>query len=109
MKDMESFGCGFSFMDSPGEEYYENVQQRLGEPCPLTEEQLALAKYFHVLIDKDDQGILLQIFTKPIGDRPTSFIEIIERIGCMDDDTKVQKPGCGGFGKVSLHLDCLCS
>eukprot|EP00605_Chrysophyceae_sp_TOSAG23-4_P002592 GSChrysophyteH1.ASY1.ANO1.2862.1 assembled CDS len=39
--------------------------------------------------DRDDQGILLQVFTKPLGDRPTVFCEIIQRIGS----------GCGGFGK----------
>ncbi|KAK6287027.1 hypothetical protein POUND7_013206 [Theobroma cacao] len=55
-----------------------------------------------VLVDRDDQGTLLQIFTKPFGDRPTTFIEIIQRIGCMlkDDKGKMyQKGGCGGFGK----------
>lgn len=110
MHEMEAFGCGFSFMESPGEDYYINVKKRLGDPCPLSEEQLALAKQYNVLIDKDDQGILLQIFTKPIGDRPTSFIEIIQRIGCMDEQTAIQKPGCGGFGKVSLVFsfnDCI--
>ncbi|KAK6259411.1 hypothetical protein SCA6_013885 [Theobroma cacao] len=55
-----------------------------------------------VLVDRDDQGTLLQIFTKPFGDPPTTFIEIIQRIGCMlkDDKGKMyQKGGCGGFGK----------
>ncbi|GLU03995.1 hypothetical protein SLE2022_211620 [Rubroshorea leprosula] len=50
----------------------------------------------------DDQGTLLQIFTKPVGDRPTIFLEIIQRIGCMvkNEERKVyQKGGCGGFGK----------
>ena len=57
------------------------------------------------------QGVLLQIFSKPLSDRPTVFIEIIQRIGCMgnaqpDDSTPeslvqemVQAGGCGGFGK----------
>eukprot|EP00955_Chlamydomonas_euryale_P026788 282402-Chlamydomonas_euryale.AAC.1 len=36
-----------------------------------------------ILADRDDQGVLLQIFTKPLGDRPTVFIEIIERVGCV--------------------------
>jgi len=57
-----------------------------------------------ILIDKDDQGILLQIFTKPIGDRPTIFFEIIQRLGCKNAVTGVQKPGCGGFGKVKISL-----
>jgi 4-hydroxyphenylpyruvate dioxygenase len=52
-----------------------------------------------VLADKDqDDGVLLQVFTKPLGDRPTIFIEIIQRIGCMNNNG-AQKPGCGGFGK----------
>jgi len=33
-------------------------------------------------VDKDDQGVLIQIFTKPLTDRPTIFIEIIQRVGC---------------------------
>ena len=36
-----------------------------------------------ILADRDDQGVLLQIFTKPLGDRPTVFIEIIQRVGCL--------------------------
>jgi len=52
------------------------------------------------------QGILLQVFTKPVGDRPTLFLEIIQRIGCeysvkQPDGEEVieQAGGCGGFGK----------
>ena len=60
------------------------------------------------------QGVLLQIFTQPLGDRPTVFMEIIQRIGCMyplknikeeevthENGQKllVQAGGCGGFGK----------
>ncbi len=57
-----------------------------------------------ILVDKDDQGVLLQIFTKPLGDRPTSFIEIIERRGCTSDTppaglARGEVGGCGGFGK----------
>jgi len=58
---------------------------------------------FGILADADDEGMLLQIFTKPIGDRPTFFIEIIQRIGCVyrspDSDKELQRPGCGGFGQ----------
>ena len=46
-------------------------------------------------------GVLLQIFTKPIGDRPTLFLEIIQRIGCVEEGQ--QKPGCGGFGKGNFR------
>ena len=54
------------------------------------------------------QGVLLQIFTKPLGDRPTVFIEIIQRVGCMREVKEPatgavvgteQAAGCGGFGK----------
>ena len=85
--------------------YYERVKGRIGEGA-FTEEQYAMAEKMGVLIDKDDQGILLQIFTKPIGDRPTIFFEIIQRVGCMTG--AVQKPGCGGFGKVSVHISPPC-
>ncbi len=55
-----------------------------------------------LLADKDDQGILLQVFTKPVGDRPTVFLEIIQRLGCdrtPAGEPKPQAAGCGGFGK----------
>jgi 4-hydroxyphenylpyruvate dioxygenase-like putative hemolysin len=42
-------------------------------------------------------GVLLQVFTKPVGDRPTLFLEIIQRIGCPQEDGS-QRGGCGGFG-----------
>ena len=52
------------------------------------------------------QGILLQVFTKPVGDRPTLFLEIIQRIGCEysvqqpdGEEVMEQAGGCGGFGK----------
>lgn len=47
-----------------------------------------------LLVDKDDQGVLLQIFTKPLGDRPTIFIEIIQRVGCMREASRGR--GWGG-------------
>lgn len=56
-----------------------------------------------LLADKDDQGVLLQVFTVPVGDRPTLFLEIIQRMGCdRDAETGArvqQSAGCGGFGK----------
>ena len=51
--------------------------------------------------------MLLQIFTKPIGDRSTLFLEIIQRVGCTTDPQTrraiEQTPGCGGFGKGNFH------
>jgi len=57
--------------------YYEEVPERIGE----IEEQLEDLERAGILVDRDDEGYLLQVFTAPIGDRPTIFLEIIERHG----------------------------
>ncbi|KAF4397330.1 hypothetical protein G4B88_027070 [Cannabis sativa] len=91
---------GFEFMPSPPPTYYKNLKNRAGDV--LTETQIKECEELGILVDRDDQGTLLQIFTKPLGDRPTIFIEIIQRVGCMMNDDKgklYQKGGCGGFGK----------
>lgn len=91
---------GFEFMPSPPPTYYRNLKNRAEDV--LTEEQIKECEELGILVDRDDQGTLLQIFTKPVGDRPTIFIEIIQRVGCMmkDEEGKAyQKGGCGGFGK----------
>ena len=52
-------------------------------------------------VDKDHEGVITQTFTKPIRDRLTIFIDIIQRIGCMiqgEDGKLYQKGGCCGFG-----------
>lgn len=67
---------GVEFLYVP-EVYYEDVLDRVGE----IEEDLEALKKQNILIDRDDEGYLLQIFTKPIQDRPTLFFEIIERNG----------------------------
>lgn len=92
---------GFEFMPQPSKGYYEKCPGRIGEDS-LTKKQFAELEELGLLADRDDQGILLQVFTKPLGDRPTIFVEIIQRIGCDKDDhgkKKVQGAGCGGFGK----------
>ncbi|XP_057956355.1 4-hydroxyphenylpyruvate dioxygenase [Malania oleifera] len=91
---------GFEFMPPPPPTYYRNLKDRAGDV--LTEEQIKECEELGILVDRDDQGTLLQIFTKPVGDRPTIFIEVIQRIGCMLQDEEgrtYQKAGCGGFGK----------
>eukprot|EP01018_Ginkgo_biloba_P030703 Gb_36778 [translate_table: standard] len=91
---------GFEFMPKPPPTYYKNLRKRAADV--LTEEQMQRCDELGILVDRDDQGVLLQIFTKPLGDRPTVFIEIIQRIGCMMTDETgkpYQKGGCGGFGK----------
>ena len=67
---------GVEFLDIP-EEYYDDVPERIGE----IDEQIEDLRRLGILVDRDDEGYLLQIFTKPIGDRPTVFFEIIERHG----------------------------
>jgi 4-hydroxyphenylpyruvate dioxygenase len=67
---------GVEFLSIP-ESYYEEVPERIGE----IDEDIADLRRLGILVDRDDEGYLLQIFTKPTGDRPTVFFEIIERHG----------------------------
>jgi 4-hydroxyphenylpyruvate dioxygenase len=92
---------GFEFMPAPNQVYYDNVPNRIGADT-LTADQFKELQTLGLLADRDDQGVLLQVFTKPLGDRPTIFIEIIQRIGCDKDEAGhvvEQAAGCGGFGK----------
>ncbi|RHZ19174.1 hypothetical protein DYB31_010697 [Aphanomyces astaci] len=90
---------GFDFMPKPSAAYYKNLPAKIGDV--FTAAQYEKIEQLGLLVDKDDQGILLQIFTKPLGDRPTCFFEIIERVGCMEEigGRLEQAAGCGGFGK----------
>jgi 4-hydroxyphenylpyruvate dioxygenase len=67
---------GVEFLRVP-DVYYEDVQQRVGH---INEDWKELQK-LNILIDRDEEGYLLQIFSKPVQDRPTLFFEIIERNG----------------------------
>ncbi len=67
---------GVEFLYVP-DEYYEDLTERVGE----IEEDLKPLKELNILVDRDEEGYLLQIFTKPIQDRPTVFYEIIQRKG----------------------------
>ena len=67
---------GVEFLRVP-DVYYETVLDRVGE----IDEELQPLKELGILIDRDDEGYLLQIFTKPVVDRPTLFFEIIQRKG----------------------------
>jgi 4-hydroxyphenylpyruvate dioxygenase len=103
LREMKKAGefAGFEFMPAPSPSYYRELPARIGDV--LTAEQYKEVEELGLLADKDDQGTLLQIFTKPCSDRPTFFIEIIQRIGCMIKDEETQEMtqlgGCGGFGK----------
>src|SRR4051812_27662375 len=67
---------GVPFLDTP-DAYYEEVESRVGE---ISEDYVDL-KRMKILADRDDDGYLLQIFTKTAQDRPTVFFEVIERHG----------------------------
>jgi 4-hydroxyphenylpyruvate dioxygenase len=67
---------GVEFLKTP-ESYYDDVPERVGD----MDEDLADLRRLGILVDRDDEGYLLQIFTKPVGDRPTMFFEVIERHG----------------------------
>jgi 4-hydroxyphenylpyruvate dioxygenase len=67
---------GVEFLHIP-RAYYETVLQRVGK----IDEDIAPLAELGILVDRDDEGYLLQIFTKPVEDRPTLFFEIIQRKG----------------------------
>ncbi|MFB4164283.1 4-hydroxyphenylpyruvate dioxygenase [Alteribacillus sp. JSM 102045] len=67
---------GVEFLNTPAA-YYEELNQRVGN----IEEDIKKLQELGILVDRDDEGYLLQIFTKPLVDRPTFFIEIIQRKG----------------------------
>lgn len=67
---------GVEFLHVPGE-YYDTVGERVG----TIEEDLKKLKELGIMVDRDEEGYLLQIFTKPVEDRPTLFFEIIQRKG----------------------------
>jgi len=67
---------GVEFLTIP-QSYYETVLDRVGK----IDEDIAPLAELGILVDRDDEGYLLQIFTKPIEDRPTLFFEIIQRKG----------------------------
>lgn len=69
---------GVQFMNTPNT-YYDNLEFRLKTASIKVQEDLKILRELKILIDYDDQGYLLQLFTKPMEDRPTLFIEIIQR------------------------------
>ncbi len=85
---------GVEFLSPPPEAYYEMVPSRVGE----IEEDLKKLQELGILIDHDEEGYLLQIFTKPVEDRPTLFFEIIERHGA-------QSFGAGNFKALFEALE----
>lgn len=74
VRDLKSRGV--EFLDTP-DTYYEDLFDRVGK----IDEDLAPLHELKILVDRDEEGYLLQIFTKPQQDRPTLFFEIIQRKG----------------------------
>src|SRR5690606_30699639 len=70
---------GIEFLRVPGE-YYDMLPERVGE-IDQVRQQMDVINELGILVDRDDEGYLLQIFSKPLQDRPTVFIELIERHG----------------------------
>ena len=72
---------GIEFLSAPPHAYYEDIPHRLGEHMNMMHEDLDVIEKLAIMVDADEDGYLLQIFTKPIEDRPTLFFEIIQRMG----------------------------
>jgi len=77
---------GVEFLDAPPAAYYEDLIARVGK----IDEDIAPLQELGILVDHDEEGYLLQLFTKPVEDRPTLFFEIIQRKGA-------QSFGAGNF------------
>ena len=69
---------GVEFLQVP-DTYYEDLLDRVGH----IDEDLPDLRALNILVDRDEEGYLLQIFTKPVEDRPTLFFEIIQRKGAQ--------------------------
>ena len=67
---------GVDFLPTP-QSYYENLSDRIGN----IDENIEILADLGILVDADENGYMLQIFTKPLQDRPTLFFEIIQRKG----------------------------
>jgi 4-hydroxyphenylpyruvate dioxygenase len=72
---------GIEFLSTPPDAYYNAVPGRLEEFSHELKEDIEKLKGLGIMIDADEEGYLLQIFTKPVEDRPTLFFEIIQRMG----------------------------
>ncbi|MEY3499681.1 MAG: 4-hydroxyphenylpyruvate dioxygenase [Bacteroidota bacterium] len=72
---------GVEFLSAPPHAYYQAIPERLGVHMEMMTEDLNAIEKLAIMVDADEDGYLLQIFTKPVQDRPTLFFEIIQRMG----------------------------
>ncbi len=72
---------GVEFLPPPPQQYYDDIPGRLGSHMDMMKEDIKELQKLSILVDADEEGYLLQIFTKPLEDRPTLFFEIIQRMG----------------------------
>lgn len=77
--DMKSRGV--EFLSTPPQAYYDAIPERLKDHMNKFKEDINELQKLGIMIDADDEGYLLQIFTKPVEDRPTLFFEVIQRMG----------------------------
>lgn len=72
---------GIEFLSTPPQAYYDAIPERLKVHMHRFKEDINELQKLGIMIDADEEGYLLQIFTKPVEDRPTLFFEIIQRMG----------------------------
>lgn len=84
---------GVELLSTPAS-YYDGLRARVGD----IDEDVATLRELNILVDRDDQGYMLQIFTKPLQDRPTLFFEIIQRHGA-------QSFGKGNFKALFVSIE----
>ena len=91
---------GVDFLPPPPQAYYDEIPARLGSHMDVMHEDIKELQKLSILVDADEEGYLLQIFTKPIQDRPTFFFEIIQRMGAKGF-------GAGNFKAPSMSTFCI--
>jgi 4-hydroxyphenylpyruvate dioxygenase len=72
---------GVEFLSTPPQAYYDEMPERIGKHYGEIKNKIKDIQKLGILVDSDEEGYLLQIFTKPVEDRPTLFYEIIQRMG----------------------------
>ncbi|RRA93867.1 4-hydroxyphenylpyruvate dioxygenase [Paenimyroides viscosum] len=72
---------GVEFLSIPPQSYYDAIPERLKDHMDKFKEDINELQKLGIMIDADEEGYLLQIFTKPVEDRPTLFFEVIQRMG----------------------------